>query len=119
MINYTCSCNRLHLIKSCLCCFLAIHKYSNSLSSITTISFSIISEIFRACFSCSDNVNPLHISSRSDDKKTVFETPEAESLKPGHLSIFIRVLSLVLGRSVAFISKCISFAKSYINFIIR
>ena len=31
-------CNRLHLIKICLCCFLDMHSYSNNLSTIATIS---------------------------------------------------------------------------------
>ena len=43
MSNYTDSCNRQHLIKICLCCFLGMHLYSNNLSSTTTNSSLIIS----------------------------------------------------------------------------
>ena len=50
MSDYTYSCNRLHLIKSCLCCFLDIHLYSNDLSTIATISSSIILELFQRVF---------------------------------------------------------------------
>ena len=69
--------------------------YSNNLSFIATISSLIISELFPACFSCSNSFNLLQSSSGSDDKNIVFETPEAEILKPGDLSNFIRVRSRV------------------------
>ena len=85
--------NRLHLNKCCLCCFSDIHLYSNKLSTIATISSLIMSELLPACFCCSNNFNLLHNSSGSDDKNTVFETPEAETLQPGDLSNFISVLS--------------------------
>ena len=51
--------NRLHLIKTCLCCFLDIHFYCNSLSNIAMIS----SDLFPACFSCSKRFNLSQISS--------------------------------------------------------
>ena len=50
-------CDRLHLNEICLRSFLDIHLYSKNLSSITTKSSLIISEIFPACFSCSNSVN--------------------------------------------------------------
>ena len=109
--------NRLHLIKICLCCFLVIHLYSNNLSTIATISLLIISELFPACFSCNNNFNLSQSSSGSDYKKIVCETPEAVTVKPGDLNNFIRVLSRVDFLPTAFVSKCISFAKSYINFL--
>ena len=59
------------------------------------ISSLIMSEFFTACFSCNNNFNLLHSSSGSDDKNIVFETPEAETIRPGDLSNFIRVLSQV------------------------
>ena len=46
-------------------------------------------------FFCSNSVNLLNILLGSDDKNIVFETPEAETIKPGDLSNFIRVLSQV------------------------
>ena len=87
--------NRLILSKICLCCFLDMHLYSNNLSTIATISSLIISELFPTCFSCNNNFNQLHSSSGSDDKNIVFETPEEETIKPGDLNNFIRVLSRV------------------------
>ena len=117
MNNYTLSCYEIHLKEICSCCFLDMHLYSNNLSTIAIIFSLIKLEFFPACFSCSNNVILLHISSGSDDKNVVFETPEAETIEPGDLSNFIRVLSLLLGQPVAFISKCISFAKSYIIFL--
>ena len=91
--------------------------YSNSLSTIATISPLIMSDLFPACFSCGNSFYPLQSSSRSDDKKIVFETPEAETIKPGDLSYFIRVLSPVDFLPTSFRSKFISFAKSYISFL--
>ena len=88
-----CIYNKLHLIKFCLCCFLDMHFYSNNLSTITTISSLFISELLPPCFSCNNNLSLLHSSSRSEDKNIVFETPEAETIKPGDSSNFIRVLS--------------------------
>ena len=72
-----------------------MHLYSNNLSTMATISSLIISEIFPACFSCNNNFNLLHNSSRSYDKNILFETPEAETIKPGDFSNLIRVLSRV------------------------
>ena len=75
-------------------------------------------EIFPACFSCSDNFLLSQSSSGSDDKNFVFETPEAETIKPGDLINFISVLSQVDFLPKAFRSKIISLAKSYINFFL-
>ena len=50
MSNYTYSCNRLHLTKNCLCCFLEMHLYSNNLSTITTISSLIKLELLPRVF---------------------------------------------------------------------
>ena len=110
-------CNRLHLIKICLCCFLDMHLYSNNLSIIATISSLIMSELFPACFSSNNNFNLSHNSLASDDRNIVFETPEAETIKPGELSNFISFLSRVDLLPGAFRSKCISFAKSFINLL--
>ena len=117
MCIYTYLCNRLHLIKLCLCCFLDMHLYSNNLSTIAKISSLIMSELFPACFSFIINFNRIQSSSGSDDKKIVFETPEAETIKPGDLSKFITVRSRVDFIPTAFTSKFISFAKSYNNFL--
>ena len=100
--NYICFCNRLHFIKMFLCCLLERHLYSNNLSTIATISSLIISELFPACFSCNNNFNQSQSLSGSDDKNIVFETPEAETIKPGDLSNFIRVLSRVDFLPIAF-----------------
>ena len=54
-----------------------------------------MSELFPACFSCNNNLNLSQSSSGSDDKNIVFQTPEAETIRPGDLSNFIRVLSRV------------------------
>ena len=62
MSNYTYLCNRLHFIKNCLCCFLDIHLYSDSLSTIAIISSLIIIDLFPACFSCSNNFSLSHNS---------------------------------------------------------
>ena len=72
-----------------------MHLYSNNLSTIATISSLIKSELFPACFFCSNIFNLSQSSSGSDDKKIVFETPEAETIKPGDFNNFIRVLSRV------------------------
>ena len=72
-----------------------MHLYSNNLSIIATISSLIISELFPACFSCSNNFNLSHNSLALDDRNIVFETPEAETIKPGELSNFISFLSRV------------------------
>ena len=94
-----------------------MHLYSNNLSTIATISLLIMPELFPACLSCSNNFILSQSSSGSDDKNIVFETPEAETNKPGDFNNFIRVLSQVDLLPGAFRSKCISFAKSYINFL--
>ena len=65
-----------------------MHLYSNNLSTIATISSLIKSELFPVCFSCSNDFNLLHNSSGSDDKNIVFETSEAETIKPGDFSNF-------------------------------
>ena len=83
-------CNKLHLIKNCLCCFLDIHLFSKKLPTIATISSLKMSELFTACISCMNNFNLLHnYSSGSYDKITVFEIPEAETIKPGDFGNFI------------------------------
>ena len=82
------------------------------------ISSLIISELFPACFSFNNDFNLSHNSLGSDDKNIVFETPQAETINPGELSNFIRVLSLVDFLPRAFRSKFNSFAKSYIVFFI-
>ena len=87
--------NRLRLIKISLCCLLDKHLYSNNLSTIATISSLIMSELFPASFSCNNNFNLSQSSSGSEDKKIVFQTPEAETIKPGDLSNFLSVLSRV------------------------
>ena len=109
-------CNRLHLIKSCLWCFLDIHLFSNNLSTKATISSLIKSELFPAWFFCSISFNLSQVLSGSDDKKIVFGTPEAETTIPGDLSNFIRVRSRVDLLPVAFTSNYVSFAKSFIIF---
>ena len=50
-------------------------------------------------------------------KKYFFETPEAEAIKPGDLSNFIRVLSRVDFLPIAFRSEFNYFTKSYINLL--
>ena len=105
--------NRLHLIKICLCCFLDMHLDSNNLSTIATMSSLNMSELFPACFSCNIIFNPSHNSLGSDDRIFVFQTPEA--MITGELSNFISVLSRVVLLPTRLSSKCISFAKSYIN----
>ena len=73
-----------------------------------------MSELFPVCFSCSNNFNLLHYSSRSDDKKIV-EIPEV--VIAGDLSNFVRVRSRVDFLPCPLSSKCNSFAKSYISFL--
>ena len=80
------------------------------------ISSLIISELFPACLSCSNNFTLLQSSLGSDAKNIVFEIPEAEIIEPGDLSNFISVPSQVVLLPGAFTSKYISFAKSNINF---
>ena len=41
MNSYTYSCNRLPLIKSCLCCFLDMHLYSNNFSAIENFVYQV------------------------------------------------------------------------------
>ena len=50
-----------------------------------------MSELFPACFGCNKNFNLLQSSSGSDDKNIVFDTTEAETIKPGDLSNFVSV----------------------------
>ena len=70
-----------------------------------------------ACSSYNNNFNVSQSSSGSDDENIVFETPEAETIKPGDLSNFMSVRSRVDLLPGAFRSKLISFAKSYISFL--
>ena len=97
--------------------FLSYTFVFNNTSIIATTSLLIMSELFPACFSCNNIFNLSQSSSASDDKKTVFETLEAGTIKPGDPSNFIRVLSQVDFLPTAFRSKFISFAKSYNNFL--
>ena len=110
-------CNRIHLIKSCLCCFVVMHLYSEILSAIATSSSIIKLELFLPCFSCNYNLNLSQISLRSDDKNIVFETPEAKTITLGDSGNFRIVQSIVDLLPRAFTTKYISFAKSYINFL--
>ena len=107
-------CNRLHLIKICLCCFLDIHLYSNSLSTIAKISSLIMSELYPACFSCNNNFTLLHKSSKSDDRIIIFGTPDA--IIAGDFNKFISDLSLSLFRPFCLILKFNSFANLKISF---
>ena len=91
--------------------------YSANLATIATIFSLIMLELLPACFSCSNNFNLLHNSSGSDYKKFVFETLEAETIKLGDLSNYIRVLSRVDFLLIAFRSNFNSFAKLYFNFL--
>ena len=61
--------------------------YSNNLSTIATISSLIMSELLPLCFSCNNNPNLSQSSLRSEDRKIIFEIPEATIA--GELSIFI------------------------------
>ena len=94
-----------------------MHLYSNSLSTLATISSLFKSELLSPCFSCHRNFNLSQKSFGSDDTNIVFETHGAETNKPGDLSFFISVLSLIAFLSMAFRSKFISFAKPYITFL--
>ena len=111
MLTYLC--NRLHLIKRCLCCFLVIHLYSNNLSSLTTFSSLIMSEFLPSCFSCSNKFNLLHNSSELDGENIV-EIPDA--MKAGGFNNFIIDLSLSLFCPCCLILKFISFPNSCISF---
>ena len=91
-----------------------MHFYSNNLSIIATISSLIMLELFPACFSCNNNYNLSHNSLARDDRIIVFEIPEAETINSGDFSNFISDLSRVDLLLKAFVSKCISYAKSYI-----
>ena len=54
-----------------------------------------MSELLPACSSCNINLNLSQSSLGSEDRIVVFETPEAETIKPGDFSNFIWVLSRV------------------------
>ena len=82
-----------------------MHLFSNSSSTIATISSLLILELFPACFSCSNNFNRSHNSLGSYGKNIVFEIPEAEIITPGDLSNLISILSLVLLLPEAFFIK--------------
>ena len=58
-----------------------MHLYSDNLSNIATISSLILSELFPACFSCSNSFNISQSSSGSDTKNNVSEIPVAETKK--------------------------------------
>ena len=95
--------------KNSLCCLLEMHLYCNNLSTIATISWLLISEVFLACFSCSNNFRLSHKSLGSDGQDIV-EIPEA--MTAGELSILLTDPSLVFGRPIFYVSKFISFANS-------
>ena len=78
---------------------------SINLSIIAAISSLILTEIFAACFSCSNNSNQFHNSLGLDDENFVFDIPEAEIIKHGDLSDPIRDLSRVDFLPGAFTSK--------------
>ena len=117
MGTLTYSTNRIYLIKICLCCFVDTHLYCSNLSTMATFSPLIKLEILPACLCCYLNFILSHNSMGSKDKNIVFETLEAETIKPGDLSNFIRVLSQIDLLHCAFKSKFNSFAKSYFNFL--
>ena len=48
-------------------CFVDMHLYSNNSSTKAMFSSLIMSELFPACFSSSNNFNPSHSSLGSDD----------------------------------------------------
>ena len=50
-IYFSFVCSRLHLFKSCLCCLVDMHLYSNNLSTIKKIFSSIIQQLLPACVS--------------------------------------------------------------------
>ena len=105
----TYSCNKLHLIKICFCCFLVMPLYSRNLSTIATISSLIMLEVFAVCISHSSNFNLSQSSSRSDGKKIV-ESPEA--MIAGDSSNLIKDLSGSLLRPFCLLIKFISFQNS-------
>ena len=104
------SCNKIHLINICLCCFLVIHLYSKFLLTIAIFSLLIKSELFPACFSCSNNFILLHSSLGSDGKNIVFQIPEA--MIAGDLGNLIIDLSRSLLGPFCLISNFISFSNS-------
>ena len=54
-----------------------MHLYSIKLSGKKTISLLNMSELFHACFSCSNFFTLSQKASRSDGRNFVFEIPEA------------------------------------------
>ena len=120
MTNYAHLCNRLHLIKVCLCWFLNMNLYSwiciHNLSSIAKFPLLIKPELFPACLCCSNIFILSQSSSEWDGINIVFEIPEA--VIAGDFSNFISVRSRVDLLPIPLISKCIYFAKSYIKFFI-
>ena len=72
-----------------------MHLFSNNLSARAIISSLFMSEVYPACFSCSNNFNLSHSSLGSDGKNIIFQFPEAEIIKPGDLGIFTSVSSRV------------------------
>ena len=114
MCIYTSLCIRLPLIKLCLCFFLDVHLYSNGSSTIATISSVIMSEMFPACYFCSNSFKLLHIMLGLDDKITVFEIPEV--MIAGDLKNLIKDLSRSLLRPFCLISNFIYFPNSKTNF---
>ena len=90
--------------------------YSNILSTIATIfSLSNLLELYSTCFSCNISDIQSHKLSGSNCKYIVFEIPEA--MIAGDFSNFISVRSRANLSPGPLTSKCISFAKSYNNFL--
>ena len=90
MSNYTQLCNRLHLIKNCLCCFLDMLLCSNNLSTTAKNSLLIKAKVFPACFSRSKNFILLQSLSESEAKKIVFQKPAAETNELCDLGYFYK-----------------------------
>ena len=69
-------CNRLHLIKVCLCYFLDMHLYSKYLRTIAIISSLTMSGLFPACFFCRNKFSLSHgLLAFSGKKKLKFPKP--------------------------------------------
>ena len=89
--------------------FLDMHLYSNNLSTRPMISSLIMSELFRACNSYSNNFNlPQNLSRSIHNKLVEF----FEAMIAGDLSNLILDLSRSLLRCVCLILKFIFFPNS-------
>ena len=83
---------------------------SNHFPTIATLFLLLMSELFPACFSCSNKFILSQTSSGSDGQTFVEIT---ESMMAGDLSNFLSVLSLIDFLPGALTSEYISFANSY------